>query len=126
MPSLGTSKAHWPVVAWIRLRVPPPAAPVMLTGGPPPPPDPPLDTLSPNPVPTDPRRRIYASEEDVADGVLRLVWDSDDPEFLEAELRAPFYGGRLPPDRVREFWREVKERTRPLGPLPVDGADPAP
>lgn len=126
MPSLGATRSHWPVVAWIRLRVPPPPPALMLTPGPPPPPDPPLEALAREPISTDPRKRVYATEEEVEGGVLRLVWDSDDPEFLEAELRAPYYGTRLPPDRVRAFWVLVKERVRSLGPLPVDGADPPP
>jgi hypothetical protein len=99
---------------------------MMLTGGPPPPPDPPLEFLAHEPISTDPRKRVYASEEEVEGGVLRLIWDSDDPEFLEAEFRAPYYGTRLPPDQVRTFWSLVKERTRVLGPLPIDGADPTP
>ena len=92
-----------------------------------PPPDPPLDLLAPNPVPTDPRKRVYAYEEERPDGwVLRLVWDADDPELLEAEYRAPVYDRRLPRAKVPEFWAVVKEKLRPLGPLPVDSADPRP
>ena len=126
MPSLGTPKSHWPVVAWLRLRLPSPPAPLMLTPGPPPPPDPPLDELEREPVPTDPRKRIYAHEEDAAGGLVRIVWDSDDPEFLEAEFRAPDTRGRPDAALVRAFWNAVKERTRTLGPLPIDGADPRP
>jgi hypothetical protein len=126
MPSLGASPTHWPVVAWIRLRLPPPPPVVMLTGGPPPPPDPPLDLLENEPVATDPRKRIWAHEEEGGGGVVRLVWDADDPGFLEAELRAPSYRGRLPPEQVRAFWAAVKARTQGLGALTVDGADPAP
>ena len=126
VPSLGSSPTHWPVVAWIRLRLPPPPPVTMLTAGPPPPPDPPLDILANEPVTTDPRKRIFAHEEEAEGGVVRLVWDSDDPEFLEAEFRLPVYGGRLPADRVRAFWKVVKIRTERLGPLPVDGADPVP
>ncbi len=126
MPSLGASRVHWPVAAWIRLRVPPPPPPLMLTGGPPPPPDPPLESLAREPISTDPRKRVYATEEEVEGGILRLVWDSDDPEFLEAEFRAPYYDTRLPPDQVRAFWALVKDRTSALGPLPIDGADPTP
>jgi hypothetical protein len=99
---------------------------MMLTGGPPPPPAPPLDLLEPNPVPTDPRKRVYAYEEDRGGWVLRLVWDADDPELLEAEYRAPIYGARLAPSEVPGFWAEVKRLVAPLGPLPVDGADPRP
>ncbi|HEV2428750.1 MAG TPA: hypothetical protein VGV64_02755 [Thermoplasmata archaeon] len=126
MPSLGASRSHWPVAAWIRLRLPPPAPTVMLTGGPPPPPDPPLELLVREPVTTDPRKRIYAFEEEAEGGVVRLVWDADDPGLLEAEFRAPFYGARLPSPEVARFWKAVKERIRPLGPLPVEGADPRP
>ena len=126
MPSLGASRSHWPVVAWIRLRVPAPPAPMMLTPGPPPPPRPPLDILAPNPVVTDPRKRVFAFEADHEDWVLRLVWDSDDPEVLEAECRAPLYHQRLPASEVRRFWSAVRELVAPIGPLPVDSADPRP
>ena len=98
----------------------------MLMPGPPPPPEPPLDLLEPNPVPTDPRRRVFANEEDRGDWVVRLVWDTDDPELLEAECRAPYLGRRLPPAVVTAFWAAVKELIAPIGPLPVDGADPFP
>lgn len=92
-----------------------------------PPPVPPLDLLEPNPVPTDPRRRIFAYEEERPEGwVLRLVWDSEDPEVLEAEYRAPIYDRRLPRTQVPAFWSAVKEKTAALGPLPVEGADPRP
>lgn len=124
--SLGVSKTRWPVAAWIRLRVPPSPAPMVLLG-PPPPPPPPLELLEPNPVPTDPRRRIFSYEEERPDGwVLRLVWDSDEPEILEAEYRAPLYGQRLARTEVPRFWAAVREKTQGLGPLPVDGADPRP
>ncbi len=126
MPSLGVARSHWPVVAWIRLKVPPPAAPVMLTGGPPPPPDPPLEILASNPVPTDPRRKVFAYEVDRPDWTVRLVWDADDPEVLEAECRAPIYAGRLPKSEVPRFWAAVKELIAPIGPLPVESADPRP
>ncbi len=126
VPSLGVSRTHWPVVAWIRLKLPPRPPPVMLMAGPPPPPEPPLELLEPNPVPTDPRRRVYAFEEDHGDWVVRLVWDSDDPELLEAECRAPLYGSRLPKEAVEAFWAAVKPLVAPIGPLPVDSADPLP
>ena len=120
------SKSRWPVAAWIRLRLPKLPAPVLLMPGPPPPPDPPLDLLEPNPVPTDPRRRVFAYEEDRGDWVVRLVWDTDDPELLEAECRAPYLGQRLPPSMVAAFWAAVKQLIAPIGPLPIDGADPYP
>jgi hypothetical protein len=91
-----------------------------------PPPDPPLDILEANPVPTDPRKRVYAYEEDHPDWTVRLVWDADDPELLEAECRAPIYSGRLPSEEVPKFWAAVKELVRPLGGLPVESADPRP
>ena len=99
----------------------------MVLLGPAPPPTPPLDLLEPNPVPTDPRRRIFAFEEERPDGwVLRLVWDSEDPEVLEAEYRAPLYDRRLARSAVAGFWAAVKEKTEVLGPLAVEGADPRP
>ncbi len=98
----------------------------MLTAGPPPPPAPPLDLLAPNPVPTDPRKRVFAYEEELADWSVRLVWDADDPELLEAECRAPIFGARLPRAEVPKFWAEVKRLIAPIGPLPVDAADPRP
>jgi hypothetical protein len=99
---------------------------MMLTPGAPPPPAPPLEILEPNPVPTDPRKRVFSYEEEHDGWVLRLVWDADDPELLEAECRSPVYGGRVAPAVVTKFWSAAKERTAPLGPLPVDGADPRP
>ena len=126
MPSLGVSQSRWPVVAWIRLRLPKLPPPVMLTPGPPPPPNPPLEILEPNPVPTDPRRRVFAYEEDHGSWVVRLVWDTDDPELLEAECRAPHLGRRPPAAEVAAFWAAVKQLIAPLGPLPVAGADPRP
>jgi hypothetical protein len=91
-----------------------------------PPPIPPLDILAPNPVPTDPRRRVYAFEMEKPEWVVRLIWDADDPELLEAECRAPLYGERLARSDVPRFWAAVKELVAPLGPLPVESADPRP
>ncbi|MCI4325966.1 MAG: hypothetical protein L3K00_08880 [Thermoplasmata archaeon] len=125
MPSLGVPRSHWPVVAWIRLKLPPATAPLTLMG-PPLPPDPPLEILEKNPVATDPRKRVYAFEQEVEWGIVRLIWDADDPELLEAELRAPVYGARVPKEQVREFWNAVKALIAPIGPLPVEGADPRP
>ncbi len=126
MPSLGVPRSRWPVVAWIRLRLPPTPPPMTLIPGVAPPIAPPLDVLEPNPVATDPRRKVFAFEEDHGDWVVRLVWDSDDPGLLEAECRAPLYRERLPPEGVRAFWAAVKQLIAPIGPLPVDGADPRP
>ncbi len=126
VPSLGTSRSHWPVVAWIRLRVPPPPPVIMLTPGIPPPPNPPLEILEPNPVRTDPRKRVYSYEEDLGESVVRLVWDADDPEVLEAEYRQPTYDRRASKSDVVAFWAAVKRLVAPIGPLPVDGADPRP
>jgi hypothetical protein len=126
VPSLGVAKSHWPVVAWIRLVVPDPPAPVMLTAGLPPPPDPPLDILERNLIATDPRKRVYAYEEEHPDWVVRLVWDADDPGFLEAECRAPMYDRRLPRGEVPKFWAAVKALIAPIGPLPIESADPRP
>jgi hypothetical protein len=99
---------------------------MMLTPGVPPPPDPPLDILAPNPVPTDSRKRVYAYEEDHDDWVVRLVWDADDPDILEAECRAPLYDRRLPRADVPRFWAAVKGLIASLGPLAVEAADPRP
>lgn len=126
MPSLGASRTHWPVVAWIRLRLPDLPAPVLLMPGPPPPPEPPLERLEPNPIATDPRKRVFAYEEEHDDWVVRLVWDADDPTVLEAECRAPLYDRRLARSEVPRFWAAVKALIAPLGPLPVDSADPRP
>ncbi len=126
MPSLGVARSRWPVVAWIRLKLPPTPPPMMLTPGVPPPPQPPLDVLAPNPVPTDARKRVYAYEEDHDDWTVRLVWDADDPELLEAECRAPYYDRRLPASDVPKFWAAVKALIAPIGPLPVEAADPRP
>ncbi len=126
MPSFGVSRTRWPVVAWIRLGLPPRPAPVQLMPGPPPPPIPPLDVLAPNPVTTDPRKRVFAFEEEHENWVVRLVWDADDPAVLEAECRAPLHGQRLPKAEVPKFWAAVKAIVAPLGPLPVEAADPRP
>ncbi|HTW54971.1 MAG TPA: hypothetical protein VMG36_00775 [Thermoplasmata archaeon] len=126
MPSLGVARSRWPVVAWIRLLLPPAPAALQLMPGPPPPPVPPLDLLAPNPVATDPRKRVFAFEEDHPDWVVRLVWDADDPGVLEAECRAPLYGARLPAAEVTKFWAAVKALIAPIGPLPVESADPRP
>ena len=125
MPSLGVARTHWPVSAWIRLTLPEPPAPITLLGSPPPP-DPPLELLEHNPVPTDPRRRVFAYEEDRGDWVLRLIWDADDPRVLSAEFRAPFYGRRPTREQVADFWKAVKEKVAPLGSLPIEAADPRP
>ena len=126
MPSLGVSRSTWPVVAWIRLRLPERPAPLALIAGVPPPPAPPLDVLAPNPVPTDPRRRVFAFEEDHDGWVVRLVWDADDPKVLEAEYRAPMHGRRPTDDDVVRFWAAVKALVAPLGSLTVEAADPHP
>jgi hypothetical protein len=94
--------------------------------GPPPPLEPPLEILRPRPVATDPRRRVFAAAREVEDGEVRLVWDSDNPEILDAELRVPQPVPRAAPEVVRRFWATVKEMIRPIGPLPVLGADPRP
>lgn len=114
------------MVAWIRLVLPPRPPPTLLMPGPPPPPEPPLEILEPNPVPTDPRRRVFAYEEEHEAWVVRLVWDADDAGVLEAECRAPIYSGRLPREEVPKFWAAVKALVRSLGPLTIDGADPRP
>jgi hypothetical protein len=126
VPSLGVARSHWPVAAWIRLTLPARPPPIMLMPGLPPPPDPPLDILVPNPVATDPRKRVFSYEEDRAEWTVRLVWDADDPDVLEAECRAPYYDRRLPKSEVPEFWAAVKALIAPLGPLPVESADPRP
>ncbi len=126
MPSLGVAHSHWPVAAWIRLKLPPAPPPVMLTPGIPPPPVPPLEILRPNPIPTDARKRVHAYEESHEEWDVRLVWDADDPEVLEAECRAPYYDRRLPPSEVPKFWAAVKRLVGPIGPLPVEAADPRP
>jgi hypothetical protein len=126
MPSLGAPRTRYPVVGWIRLTLPPTPPLIMLTPGVPPPPNPPLDILTPNPVATDPRKRVYAYEEERGDWIVRLVWDADDPEILEAECRMPLYDRRLPREEVAKFWAAVKELIAPLGPLPVESADPRP
>ena len=123
-PSLGVPRTHWPVVAWLTLRLPPPPAPTTLLGSPPPP-DPPLEILEHNPVPTDPRRRVWAYEEAHDDRVVRLIWDADDPLLLSAELRCPSYA-RPTREEVNAFWQAVKAKTAALGPLPIEGADPRP
>jgi hypothetical protein len=101
---------------------------MLLMGGSPPPPAPPLEILERNPVATDPRRKVFAYEEEREEGawVLRLIWDQDDPELLEAELRAPLASRRPGADEVRRFWAAVKEKVAELGPLPVESADPRP
>jgi len=126
VPSLGAARSHWPVVAWIRLALPPRPPMLNLIPTVAPPPDPPLDILAPNPISTDPRKRVFSYEEDHDAWTVRLIWDADDPELLEAECRAPYYDRRLPTSDVPKFWGAVKALTAPLGPLKVEGADPRP
>jgi hypothetical protein len=92
-----------------------------------PPPDPPLEILERNPVTTDPRKRVFAFEEEREESwVLRIVWDADEPGVLEAEYRAPVYDRRLSKAEVPKFWAAVKEKVAPLGALPIESADPRP
>ena len=128
MPELHprTSPGHWPVVAWIRLQLPPRPAPLVLAGALPPPPEPPLEILERRRVVTDPRKAIYGFEQEKGEGIVRVYWDADDPDVLAAEYRLPGYHGRLAPESVRQFWGWVKELVGPLGPLPVLAADPRP
>jgi hypothetical protein len=113
------------VAAWIRLKLPAQAEPTLLLGGSPPPPSPPLALLEPEPVSTDPRKRIYAWEGPWSEGTLRLKWDADYADVLEAEYRV-HERRPLRPEEVRAFWAEVKGKVAELGPLPVDDADPRP
>jgi hypothetical protein len=115
---------HWPVLAWIRLRLPDPPAPTMLMAGPPPPPAPPLDILRPEAVATDPTVRLYSHLERFGPGAIRLAWQASEPRALVAEYREPQLVARLPAATVRNFWSVVKERLAELGPLPVEAADP--
>lgn len=108
------------------MQLSPRPAPLTLIPGVAPPPDPPLEVLVPNPVPTDPRRRVFSFEEDHDAFVVRLVWDSEDPDLLEAECRAPVYRGRPPEETVSAFWRSVKALVAPIAPVRVDSADPLP
>lgn len=113
------------VAAWIRLKLPPQAEATMLLGALPPPPGPPLALLEPEPVSTDPRKRIYAWEGPWAEGTLRLKWDADYADVLEAEYRIEARRV-LPAEEVRAFWGEVKRHTQELGPLQVEAVDPSP
>jgi hypothetical protein len=122
---MGGETAHWPVRAWIRLKLPSPPPPLVLLGSPPPP-EPPLPILVRRPIVTDPRRAIYTFEEPFEEGAVRLVWNPEEPEGLVAEFRLPELGPRLSSDRVRRFWAAVKARVGELGPLPVEAADPRP
>jgi hypothetical protein len=117
---------HWPVLAWIRLKLPEAPAPIQLTRGPPPPPNPPLDLLEPEAIPTDPTVRMYTFSEPLGSGMVRLVWLASEPEALLAEYREPEILPRLPDETVRRFWATVKARVSELGPLPVVAADPRP
>lgn len=116
---------HWPVRAWIRLRLPPSEAPMVLMGTPPPP-EPPGDFLVPLPSGPDPRKRLFGWEEPDGDGVLRMLWDSDEPERLNVELRLPGYGERLSPERLRAFYDHARQRLSGLGRLSIESADPRP
>ena len=125
MPSPRSARRFGHVAAWIRLRLPPPSTPVVLLGSRPPPPSPPIGLLAPEPVATDPRKRVYAWEQAWSEGVLRLHWDADAPELLDAEYRLDVRR-RVAPQELRAFWAEVKRLLDELGPLPLDGADPTP
>ncbi|MCI4345906.1 MAG: hypothetical protein L3K07_04050 [Thermoplasmata archaeon] len=123
---MATEHRHWPVRAWIRVRLPEPETPPLVLMGAPPPPQPPGDFLAPVPPGPDPRKRIFAFEEEEGEGVVRIVWDADDPERLNVELRLPGYGSRLPPERIRKFWTAVRARLAPLGTVRVEASDPPP
>jgi hypothetical protein len=115
---------RWPVLAWVRLRIPPREAPVLLTPGPPPPPAPPVDFLEPEAVATDPTARLFTFHEPFEQGILRYVWSGGDPSALTVEYRGPAYAPRVPTETVRRFWATVKSRLAEIGPLPVEAADP--
>jgi hypothetical protein len=118
--------SHWPVLAWIRLRIPESPPALMLIPGPPPPPEPPLDELQSAPVVTDPRRRVFTWEGRHEKGSIRIVWEADNPSYLTAEYREPTHAGRPTSETVRRFWSAVKVHVEPLGTLPVEAADPWP
>jgi hypothetical protein len=124
--ALWADARRWPVLAWLRLKVPEPPAPLLLTRGPPPPPSPPVDWLTPEEVATDPSVRLFTFHERTGEGIVRYVWQGSEPEQLLAEYRAPRYIARLTSAQVRAFWAVVKQRLAELGPLPVEGADPRP
>lgn len=113
------------MAAWVRLRVPSPPETLVLMGSLPMPPSPPLDLLVPEPVSSDPRKRLFAWEGRWQGGVVRLRWDADAAGLLDAEYRIP-ERRRIAPKEVRAFWEEVKRRVTPLGPLVVESADPWP
>lgn len=117
---------HWPVLAWIRMRLPEAPAVIQLTPGPPPPPQPPLSVLVPEAVATDPTVRLFSYNERVAAGMMRLSWSATNPDLLNAEYREPDYQPRVAPDVVRAFWAAVKEKVKEVGPVAVEGADPYP
>jgi hypothetical protein len=116
---------HWPVRAWLRLKLPPADAPQVLLG-PPPPPEPPGDFLEAIPPGPDPRKRLFAWEEPDGEGVIRMLWDSDEPERLNVELRLPDYTERLSSERLRAFYAHARSRLASLGQLQIESADPRP
>jgi hypothetical protein len=118
--------SHWPVLAWIRLRIPEAPPALMLIPGPPPPPEPPLDEMLPAPISTDPRRRLFAWEGKYDQGAIRIVWEADNPSYITAEYRERVHAGRPAAETVRRFWSAVKVHVQPLGTLPVEAADPWP
>jgi hypothetical protein len=124
--ALGAEARRWPVLAWIRLKLPPAPPPLLLTPGPPPPPAPPTEWMEPEGVATDPTVRLFTFHERSGEGIARYVWQANDPDRLLAEYRAPVYLARLPPAEVRAFWATVRARLAELGGLPVEGADPRP
>jgi hypothetical protein len=117
---------RWPVLAWLRLKLPPAPPPLLLTRGPPPPPSPPVDWLEPEEVATDPSVRLFTFHERAGEGVVRYLWQGSDADRLLVEYREPRYVARMTPEDVRTFWKVVKARLEELGPLPVEGADPRP
>ena len=113
---------QWPVLAWIRLRLPEgmgsgPTASSRAA------PSPPLETLRREPVVTDPRKRIFVQETAHGAGILRILWDADSPGILEAEWREP-QRRKVSREELRMFWERTRELLTPVGPLPVEAADP--
>jgi hypothetical protein len=117
---------QWPVLAWIRMRLPEAPPMLQLTPGPPPPPLPPLEILAAEAVATDPTVRLYSYSERLGNGSMRIAWTASNPELLNAEYREPDYVARPSPEVVRAFWAAVKEKVGELGPLSVEAADPYP
>jgi hypothetical protein len=54
------------------------------------------------PIVTETQPCNFAVEKALEDGVLRWVWDDEDPDVPDAEILASFFGRRVPPQECQD------------------------